>query len=151
MAEHRSRVPERSLSQWVGRSGWPMWNRSSLMASREDYPGGASIPDLVAHWARTTPDAVALECRNSTLTFRALDEAARRVAGRIQEAGVAPGSVVALSMERSLEMIGLLLGALTADCAFLPLDVDARTSQIIAQAAPSLVITDAAMAPSRDA
>ena len=121
------------------------------MASREDYPGGASIPDLVAHWARTTPDAVALECRNSTLTFRALDEAARRVAGRIQEAGVAPGSVVALSMERSPEMVGVLLGVLTAGCAYLPLDVNARTSQIIAQAAPSLVITDAAMAPSRDA
>jgi amino acid adenylation domain-containing protein/FkbM family methyltransferase len=104
----------------------------------------------VAHWARTTPDAVALECRDSILTFRALDEAARRVADRIQETGVAPGSVVALSMERSLEMVVVLLGVLTAGCAYLPLDVHTRAEQIVTQAAPSLVITDTAAAPSRD-
>jgi amino acid adenylation domain-containing protein len=57
-----------------------------------------------------------------TLSYTELDRRANRVAHRLRELGVGPDSLVALSAERSLELVVGLLGILKAGGAYVPLD-----------------------------
>jgi amino acid adenylation domain-containing protein len=69
-----------------------------------------------------SPDAVALVCGARRLTYRELDERAERLARRLRSLGVGPETVVAVLLERNVELIVALLGVLKAGGAYLPLD-----------------------------
>lgn len=109
----------------------------------------APIPDtplheLVAAQVARTPHAVAAECGDEELTFAALEARARRVAADLRAAGVAPGQLVAVAMEPSLDLIVGLLGVLQARAAYLPLDLHhppARLAWMLEDSAASIVLT----------
>jgi len=88
--------------------------------------GRAAIPgtlvDLFHAQVARTPDAPALTFAEATLTYAELDEAAERLAQRLAAGGAAPESIVALCMDRSLEMVVAILATLKAGAAYLPLD-----------------------------
>ncbi len=86
------------------------------------HPSEATIPSLFAAQAARTPDAVAVVCGEEEITYAELARRARRVAGRLLRAGVAPESRIAVAAERSLDLIPTLLGILQAGCAYLPVD-----------------------------
>ncbi|WDZ82960.1 non-ribosomal peptide synthetase [Micromonospora sp. HUAS 3] len=102
------------------------------------YPAAATVPDLVAAAADRRPDAVALVGPDgATLTYRALDERANRLAHQLVAAGVRRDEPVAVALPRSVELIVTLLAVLKAGAAYLPLDPDdppARTRQLLAAA-----------------
>ncbi|MCP4151997.1 MAG: AMP-binding protein, partial [bacterium] len=56
------------------------------------------------------------------LTYKELDKKSNRLARYLQGKGVAPGTIVAIIAERSIEMIIGLLGILKANGAYLPID-----------------------------
>ncbi|PYQ59014.1 MAG: non-ribosomal peptide synthetase, partial [Acidobacteria bacterium] len=85
-------------------------------------PSRATIPSLFAAQTARTPDAVAVVCGEAEITYAELDHRARRVAGRLLRRGVAPETRVAVTAERSLDLIPRLLGILQAGCAYLPVD-----------------------------
>ncbi|MCP4153587.1 MAG: AMP-binding protein, partial [bacterium] len=58
------------------------------------------------------------------LTYRELDEKSNRLAHHLQSKGAGPGTVAAIMVERSIEMIIALLGILKTGCAYLPIDPD---------------------------
>ena len=93
------------------------WN-----ATEAEIPPAAGVHELVARQAARTPDAVAAVFGGERLTYRELDAAAQRVAQRLRAAGVRPGVIVGLCVERSLDMLVGLLGILKAGGAYLPLD-----------------------------
>src|SRR5207245_2723687 len=65
-------------------------------------------------------------------------------ARRLRRLGVLRGSVVALCVERSAEMVAVLLGILRAGAAYLPLDAccaPVRARLMLEDARPTLVIT----------
>ncbi len=94
------------------------------------YPSGKSIPGLFAQQVERTPDRTALvsppdekhgHCRTVTLTYRQLDGITNAVAHRLIDAGIQPGDIVGLMLERSIEMIAGLLGILKAGAIYLPI------------------------------
>ncbi|GAB1823417.1 amino acid adenylation domain-containing protein [Herbidospora sp. RD11066] len=78
--------------------------------------------DLFEAHAEESPGRVAVVCGDRTLTYGDLDAAARGVARRLIDAGVTPGDLVALYVDRSAEMVVALLGVLKAGAAYLPID-----------------------------
>ncbi len=80
------------------------------------------VHELLAFQAARTPGAVAVVCRGEPLSYGDLDLRAGRLAGRLRALGVGPEEPVALSMDRSLEMVVALLGIWKAGGAYLPLD-----------------------------
>ena len=68
-----------------------------------------------------SPEAVALKWNGCTLAYRELDRAATRWADRLRAAGIAPGSVVALSAPPGPEAAAALFGAWRGGYAAAPL------------------------------
>ncbi|MEV7187574.1 amino acid adenylation domain-containing protein [Kitasatospora sp. NPDC093102] len=113
---------------------------------------GGALPDEVpllpaafAAQAARTPEAVALVCGDTVLTFAELNARANRLAHHLIGEGVGPESVVALALPRSARSVIAILAVLKAGGAYLPLDADHpadRTADTLADAAPALVLTD---------
>jgi amino acid adenylation domain-containing protein len=90
--------------------------------TQREYPRDACIHELFQWQARRTPDAVALVFQDQHLTYRQLDQKANQLAHHLRKLGVGPDVLVAICLERSLEMIVGLLGILKAGGAYVPLD-----------------------------
>ena len=56
-----------------------------------------SLASFVQHWAKLTPDRVAVVCRPVTFTYRELDAISSQVAGGLRALGFGPGDHIALS------------------------------------------------------
>ena len=72
--------------------------------------------------AQRTPSALALECGPERLTYGRLNRRANRLARYLTKLGVGRNCVVALCLERSVDMVVALLAVLKAGAAYLPLD-----------------------------
>ncbi|GGS74985.1 hypothetical protein GCM10010285_61970 [Streptomyces pseudogriseolus] len=77
---------------------------------------------LVEEHAVRTPDAPAVLCGETELTYRRLDEEANRVARLLRAAGVGPGGLVALLTERAAWSVTAMLGVLKAGAAYVPVE-----------------------------
>lgn len=80
------------------------------------------IHDLFEAQAARTPDAVAVRFEDKFLTYRDLDRRSNFVARVLKAKGVGPDVLVAVCIERSLDLIVGLLGVLKAGGAYVPLD-----------------------------
>ena len=83
--------------------------------------------DLVLHrhiekQAARTPEAVAVESETGSLTYAELNAQANRLARHLRRLGVEPDTPVAISAERSPELVVGLLAILKAGGAYVPLD-----------------------------
>ena len=72
--------------------------------------------------AAKTPDAVAVRFEGSLLTYSELNARCNQFARRLRSLGIGPGSLVAVHIERSVEMLVALLGVQKAGGAYVPLD-----------------------------
>ncbi|MCP4155652.1 MAG: amino acid adenylation domain-containing protein, partial [bacterium] len=69
------------------------------------------------------PDAIAVVHEHNTLTYNELNRRANSLAHYLAEKfGIRPGHIVAVSVERSLEMIVSIMGVLKAGAAYLAID-----------------------------
>ena len=98
------------------------------MNQRSDSPSlrhadMACITQRIEQQAARRPDAVAASCDGVNLTYRELNQRANQLAHRLRALGVGPESLVAIGLERSLDMIVGLLGILKAGGAYLPVDL----------------------------
>ncbi|WP_438388898.1 amino acid adenylation domain-containing protein [Actinopolyspora saharensis] len=90
--------------------------------SESAEPDAQSLHALFEQQVARTPDAVALTCGESELTYRQLDERANFVAHRLIEGSTGPKNKVGVVVERSVESVAGLLGVLKAGGAYVPLD-----------------------------
>jgi amino acid adenylation domain-containing protein len=102
-----------------------------------DFPKDKTIHELFMEQAAKTPDAVALLGNNRSyrtysphLTYRELDYRSHCMASELKQAGAGPGAIVALKMERSVDMIIAILGILKASAAYLPIDPETPGERI---------------------
>ena len=93
------------------------WNRTGTR-----YPRDQTIGGLFAEQAALTPKAVAVVCGSKQLTYRELDERTTRLAGRLVKNGVGPDVLVAVCLERSIELIVALVAIIKAGGAYVSLD-----------------------------
>lgn len=81
-----------------------------------------TLHSLFEREVRQHPEAVAVTFGSSQLTFRALEERANKFANYLRAAGFSSGEIIALCLDRSLELIVAIIGTLKAGCAYLPID-----------------------------
>ncbi|WP_437966992.1 amino acid adenylation domain-containing protein [Sorangium sp. So ce260] len=93
------------------------WN-----ATATAFPPAACVHELFAAHAAARPDALAVVCEDTALTYRELDRRTNQLARRLRALGVGPEDRVALCVERSAELILALLGVLKAGAAYVPVD-----------------------------
>lgn len=93
------------------------WNRTE-----RDYPREATVPELFEAQARRTPEAVAAAYPDGTLNYGQLNRRANRLAHYLRQAGVVPGVLVGLCVERSTTALVAMLGILKAGGTYVPLD-----------------------------
>ncbi|MGY3638866.1 amino acid adenylation domain-containing protein [Bradyrhizobium sp. Lot33] len=111
------------------------------------YPSERCIHELFEAAVRRAPDAVAVVCAAERLSYGELNARANRLAHHLIALGVKPDQPVAICLERSVAMVVGLLAILKAGGAYLPLDPAypaARLRQVLNDAAPRLVLADAA-------
>ncbi len=93
------------------------WNQT-----QHSYPKGQSLPQLIAEQVSKTPTATALLFEQTTLSYLELEERATLLAKHLRNKNIGPNNVVAILMERSIEMVIALYGTLKAGAAYLPVD-----------------------------
>jgi amino acid adenylation domain-containing protein len=102
------------------------------------------IHSLFENHVRRAPDAIALTCDGKNLSYRELDASANQLARHLVSLGVKPGSLVAVCLDRSPELMIAILAVLKSGGAYVPLDPDspgARLELILADAKPRVLLT----------
>lgn len=74
------------------------------------------------HRAALRPDTTAVVNKDSSLTYAELNRRANRLAAILRDKGIRPQQMVAVLMDRSIEMIVATLGIIKAGGAYVPLD-----------------------------
>ncbi len=113
-------------------------------------PDDTTVIDLFESQVERTPDATAVTDRGRRCSYRELNEDANRLAWSLVAAGVGPGTIVGICLERSTAMVAAVLGVLKAGAAYLPLDPvnpDLRLHGLLADAGARIVITQSSLAP----
>ena len=108
--------------------------------SPQDESLGAMFAAVVERHGRRT----AVTYGSESVTYSGLDRAANHVAAELVKQGAGPGSIVAICVERSIEMVAAMLGVAKSGAAYLPLDAGypaARLTETIADARPVVVLT----------
>ncbi|HEU5131652.1 MAG TPA: AMP-binding protein, partial [Pyrinomonadaceae bacterium] len=120
------------------------WNDTAT-----EFPQDLRIQDLFEEQVERTPDSIALVFAGEHLSYRELNTRANQLAFMLQEHGVAADSIVAISMERSFDMLLAILAALKAGGTYLPLDLQhppERLALLLEEARPCVVLTQQAFA-----
>jgi amino acid adenylation domain-containing protein len=115
------------------------WNQTAA-----EYPENLTIHRAFEAQAQGTPVSPALLCDGRSWTYRQINEAANRLAHRLVEHGIGPGSLVGIFLPRSAEAVIALLGALKTGAAYVPLDPtypSERLRFMIDDAALSAIVT----------
>ncbi|HKV10473.1 MAG TPA: AMP-binding protein, partial [Thermoanaerobaculia bacterium] len=120
--------------------------------NRTDHPVPADLPAhrLFEERVRRAPDAVALVQEGRAWTYAGLNARANRLAHHLRASGVGRGSLVGLSLERSLELVAAVLGVLKAGAAYVPLDPAypaERRRWMAEDAGLSLLLTEETLRP----
>ncbi len=126
------------------------WN-----ATQADYSCSQLVHQLVEVHAEQRPEASAVVYptpgANLSLTYRELNQRANQLAHYLRRLGVGPGAVVAVYMERSLDMLVAYLAILKAGGAYTPIDasypVD-RVAFILADTQAPVLLSHTQLAPS---
>lgn len=117
-------------------------------ATQANYPHDKLIHGLFEEQVERTPDAVAVVHERQSLTYAELNVRANRLARYLIEKGAGPDRLVAICVERSLEMVVGLLAILKSGGAYVPLDPNypfERLSYMLQDAAPWAVLTQSGL------
>ncbi|MFN8433384.1 MAG: amino acid adenylation domain-containing protein [Anaerolineales bacterium] len=119
------------------------WNETQM-----DYPCELCIHDLFQEQVKRTPNAVALQFENQSLTYKELDKRADELAKILIAQGVKPGILVGIYVKRSLDMVVAMLSALKAGGTYLPLDPSFPTERLafmLADSEASFILTQTSL------
>ncbi len=115
------------------------WNQTA-----RDYPRDKTIAGLFEECAANTPDAVAVEYEGRELQYGDLNRQVNRLAHYLRALGVKPDTLVAICVERSLEMIVGLFAVMKAGGAYTPLDPaspEERLRLMVEDSRPAVLLT----------
>lgn len=113
-------------------------------ATQTNYSQNQCIHELIEQQAAKTPNNLAVVFENQQLTYDQLNARANQLAHHLKTLGVGAETVVALCVERSLEMCIGFLAILKAGGAYLALDSllpEERLAYMIEDAVASVILT----------
>lgn len=114
------------------------WN-----ATEAEYPQNQCLHELFEAQVEKTPEAVAVIHKNHSLTYAELNSRANQLGHYLRNLGVGPEVVVAICVERSLEMVVGILGVLKAGGAYVPVEPSypqERKASLLADSTPRVVL-----------
>ena len=124
------------------------WNQTD-----REYPHNKTLHQLFAEQVKRTPDKTAVVYEDKSLSYRELDQKANQLARYIRavyrqqtQTELAPDTLVAMCVERSLDMIIGILGILKAGAAYVPIDPDyppERSNFIVTDTQTVVLLTQA--------
>lgn len=147
LLEDVSKGPEREVAALSLLT--PTEHRQLAEWSRTPAPAASTCTfhELFAAQAARAPERIAVvDASGQSLSYAQLDAGANRLARHLRARGVDAGDLVAVCMDRSLELVIAFLGILKAGGAYLPLDPAypaARLAFMVADAAPRVLVTRA--------
>ncbi|MCP5420390.1 MAG: AMP-binding protein, partial [Gammaproteobacteria bacterium] len=115
------------------------WNRTQA-----NYALDRCLHELFETQVERVGGAIAVIFEDEALTYQELNRRANQLGRHLRSLGVGPESLVAICVERSLEMVVGLLGILKAGGAYLPLDPSyprERLSFMLDDARPRVLLT----------
>jgi len=141
--------PKRPLSVLPLLTAAEREERTTWNATTVAFDETRSVHTRFEAGAARTPDATALVCGDTRLTYAQLNARANRLARYLQRQGVGQGTRVGVSLERSAEMIVAVLAVLKTGGAYVPLPPDVPVARITRQmndADVSIVVSSTAIA-----
>ncbi len=108
-------------------------------------PAHLTLPSWFRAQARSTPEAIALQMGNRSLTYQDLDIESDRIATGLRAESIGRGSIVGIYMQRSPNIVIGLLGILKSGAAYLPLDPALPSHRIefmLSDAQVQLILTE---------
>jgi amino acid adenylation domain-containing protein/FkbH-like protein len=132
-------LPEREQQQLV----------RSFNATQAAYPQEYLIQELFEDQVKRTPDAIAVVCEQQRATYNELNRRSNRFAHHLRKNGVGPDDLVAVFLERGIEMVVAVLGILKAGGAYVPLDPAypaERVRYVLQDASPKWLVTQERLA-----
>lgn len=118
--------------------------RSTLPEAPRPAPAKASVPALIDALAHRAPERVAVIAGDTMLDYRALVARANGMAHRLHDAGVRPGDLVAVALDRDADLPAAMLAIWKSGAAYVPLDPAhpaERLALVLDDARPRLVVT----------
>ncbi|RFU81918.1 amp-dependent synthetase ligase [Trichoderma arundinaceum] len=110
------------------------------------------VTDLIDLQAVRHPDDNAILSWDKQITYQQLENISNRLASRLREEGVGPGSIVILSFEKSAWLIVSMISALKIGAVVLPMSAPTsskRVREIVENLRPALAITFSASGASQ--
>jgi amino acid adenylation domain-containing protein/FkbM family methyltransferase len=101
------------------------WNATALPADT-----ATCVHERFAALAASQPDAPAVVCEGTRLTFHEANRRANQLAWHLRALGVKTGDAVGLCLPRSVDAIVALLGILKAGAAYVPLDPELPSKRL---------------------
>ncbi len=114
------------------------------------FPADKCVHELFEEQVRRMPQAVAVIYEEERLSYGELNARANRLAWRLRDLGVGPGTIVGLMVERNIEIVVALLGVLKARAAYVPLDpgsVRERLKYMVEDSGARLVLSSVSLLP----
>ncbi|KAK8106744.1 hypothetical protein PG999_010103 [Apiospora kogelbergensis] len=112
-------------------------------ATTDESTLGYCLHRLLNHAADRYPNKAAVVCGDDQLTYRQLSDSAGCFARTLVGHGVRPGDLVGVALERSVDLIAVLLAVLKTGAAYVPIDPTfptERVGHIVGDAEPKLVV-----------
>ncbi|KAF4344409.1 non-ribosomal peptide synthetase [Fusarium beomiforme] len=114
-------------------------NRKALRVPEPEY-----LYSAFKRIARDTPEAIAIDFNGETaISYGVLDKLANRFAHTLIDAGVQPGDLVPIMLDKSIDMMVVILGTMIAGAAYVPLSPDNptdRNTYIVSDTAAKLIV-----------
>ena len=114
------------------------------MGRRREDPTDDCLHELFEEQARRTPENLALEDKDVSLTYAELDELADKLAAYLRSRDIGLDEPVGIYMERRAEYVIACLGAMKAGGAYLVLELaypEALLADVVSDADPRIVLT----------
>lgn len=109
--------------------------------------GFRSVPELISQRSSSSPDAIAVEYGTEAISYAELERRVAALAALLHDHGAARETICGILLPQGSACVTAILGVMRSGAAYLPLDPSTplhRLRQIVADARPLLVITDAA-------
>src|SRR5215210_7763053 len=114
------------------------------MGRRMEDTADRCLHELFEEQARRTPENLALEDKNVSLTYTELDDLAERLAAYLRSKDIRPDDSVGVYMERRAEYVVACLAAMKAGGAYLVLELaypEGLLADVVSDADPRIVLT----------
>ena len=95
------------------------WN-----AKEREYPRDVSLSDLFEQTVEEYGHHIAVQVLEESVTYQDLNKSANQLARHLQKVGVKEGDVIAIFLDRSIDLIACIVAILKVGCVYLPVNAD---------------------------